>query len=71
MAKLISADLTNNKLCIFEYTTTDGEILYFDKNAFDAEIVSHTYTDIGTIVFDKSIMKIGDSAFRYCVLQYT
>ena len=27
MAKLISADLTNNKLCILEYTTTDGQMI--------------------------------------------
>ena len=66
MAKLISADLTNNKLCILEYTTTDGQILSFPKGAFDAKIVSHTYTDIGMVVFDKPITKIGERAFFFC-----
>ena len=66
MAKLISADLTNNKLCILEYTTTDGQMLSFEKDAFDAKIVSHTYTDKGKIIFDKPITKIGECAFSWC-----
>ena len=66
MAKLISADLTNNKLCILEYTTTDGQMLSFKEDAFDAKIVSHTYTDIGKIIFDKPITRIGDKAFDCC-----
>ena len=66
MAKLISADLTNNKLCILEYTTTDGKMLSFGDEAFDAKIVSHTYTDIGKVIFDKPITKIGDYAFYCC-----
>lgn len=65
MAKLISADLTNNKLCILEYTTTDGQMLSFDEDAFDANIVSHTYTDIGKVIFDKPITKIGEYAFSW------
>ena len=63
MAKLISADLTNNKLCILEYTTTDGQMLSFKEDAFDAKIVSHTYTDIGKVIFDKPITRIGEWAF--------
>ena len=66
MAKLISADLTNNKLCILEYATTDGQMLSFKEDAFDAKIVSHTYTDIGKVIFDKPITEIGDYAFRNC-----
>ena len=66
MAKLISSDLTNNKLCIFEYTTTDGQMLSFKEDAFDATIVSHTYTDIGKVIFDKPITRIGDYAFYFC-----
>ncbi len=66
MAKLISADLTNNKLCILEYTTIGRQMLSFKKDAFDAKIVSHTYTDIGKVIFDKPITKIGDSAFEDC-----
>ena len=66
MAKLISADLTNNKLCIFEYTTIGGQMLSFKEDAFDAKIVSHTYTDIGKVLFDKPITKIGDYAFSAC-----
>ena len=58
MAKLISADLTNNKLCILEYTTTDGQMLSFKEDAFDAKIVSHTYADKGKIIFDKPITTI-------------
>ena len=65
MAKLISADLTNNKLCILEYTTTDGQMLSFEEDAFDAKIVSHTYTDIGKIIFDKPITTIGYKAFSW------
>ena len=68
MAKLISADLTNNKLCILEYTTTDGQMLSFKEDAFDAKIVSHTYTDIGKIIFDKPITRIGYKAFYLCSL---
>ena len=30
------------------------------------KIVSHTYTDIGKVIFDKPITKIGDSAFSSC-----
>ena len=66
MAKLISADLTNNKLCILEYTTTNGQMPSFKEDAFDAKIVSHTYTDIGKVIFDKPITMIGERAFEYC-----
>ena len=66
MAKLISADLTNNKLCILEYTTIGGQMLSFKEDAFDAKIVSHTYTDVGKIIFDKPVAKIGDEAFLFC-----
>ena len=66
MAKLISADLTNNKLCILEYTTTNGEMLSFSDDAFDAEIISHTYTDMGKIIFEKPITTIGNCAFKDC-----
>ena len=68
MAKLISADISNNKLCILEYTTTDGQMLSFDEDAFDAKIVSHTYTDIGKVIFDKPITKIHDYAFYACYI---
>ena len=64
--KLIAADLTNNKLCILEYTTTDGQMLSFKEDAFDAKIVSHTYTDIGKVIFDKPITKIEERAFDKC-----
>lgn len=63
MAKLISADLTNNKLCILEYTTTDGQMLSFKEDAFDAEIVSHTYTDKGVVIFGRPITHIGCNSF--------
>ena len=66
MAKLISADLTDNKLCILEYTTTNGQMLSFKEDAFDAKIVSHTYTDIGKVIFDKPITRIGERAFISC-----
>ena len=65
MAKLISADLTNNKLCILEYTTTDGQMLSFEEEAFDAKIVSHTYTVVGKIIFQKPITEIKEKAFFY------
>ena len=66
MANLISADFANNQLCILEYTTSDGEMLSFEDNAFDAEIVLHTYTDKGKIIFDKPITSIGDWASYNC-----
>ena len=66
MAKLISADISNNKPCIIEYTTTDGEMLYLKEDKFDAKIVSHTYTDVGKIIFDKPITKIGECTFYLC-----
>ena len=66
MAKLISADLTDNKLCILEYTTTDGKMIPIKPDAFDAEIVSHTYTDIGKIIFQKPITAIRDGVFTRC-----
>ena len=66
MAKLISADLTNNKLCIFEYTTIGGQMLSFKEDAFDAKIASHTYTDVGKVIFDNPITKIGERAFSSC-----
>ena len=64
MAKLISVDLTNNKLCILEYTTTDGQMLSFKEDAFDAKIVSHTYADKGKIIFDKPITAIREFPFN-------
>ena len=66
MAKLISADFANNQLCILEYTTSNGKMLSFKDNAFDAEIVLHTYTDKGKIIFDKPITTIGKNALKRC-----
>ncbi len=66
MAKLFSADLTNKKLCIIEYTTSDGQMLPIKLDAFDATILSHTYTNIGKIIFDKPITIIGEATFRNC-----
>lgn len=66
MAKLISADISNNKLCILEYTTTDGQMLSLKEDEFDAKIVSHTYTDVGKIIFDKPIARIGEWTFYKC-----
>ena len=66
MAKLISADLTNNKLCLLEYTTNDGKVLSLKEDAFDTKIVSHTYTDKGVVIFEKPITVIREKVFRYC-----
>ena len=71
MAKLISADLTNNKLCVLEYTTTDGQMLPIDHidieyELFDGKMVSHTYTDIGRIIFEKPITTVRVRAFYDC-----
>lgn len=65
MEKLVSADLANNTLCILEYTTNNRKMLSFKTDPFDAKIVSHTYTDIGKIVFDRPITKIGEKAFYW------
>ena len=66
MAKLISANLTNNKLCTIQYTTTDGKMLSINSNSFDAEVVSHAYTHIGTIIFANPLTTIGNRAFYGC-----
>ena len=66
MAKLVSADLMGDKLCTLTYTTTDGEMLSLKEDAFDAKIISHSYTDKGVVLFDKPITIIGDYAFRDC-----
>ena len=66
MAKLVSADLTGDKLCTLTYTTTDGKMLSLKENAFAAKIISHSYTDKGVVLFDKPITIIGDYAFSHC-----
>lgn len=50
------------------YTSTDGKVVtLYDTNAFDANIVSNTYTNgKGIITFDGEISTIGDYAFRWC-----
>ena len=60
------ADLTNNNLCVFRYTTTYGQMLSIKPESFDANIVAHTYTDIGRIIFGTPITKIGDRSFCKC-----
>ena len=66
MAKLISADLTNNKLCVLEYTTTNRRMIDINPDSFDARVVSHTYTDMGKIIFQEPITVIGLRAFEDC-----
>ena len=41
-------------------------MLSFKKDAFNAKIVSHTYTNIGKVIFDKPITRIGERAFEHC-----
>ena len=41
-------------------------MLSFKGDAFDAKIVSHTYTNIGKVIFDKPITTIGERAFEDC-----
>ena len=46
------------------YTSTDGNIVTPNVNAFDANIVSNIYENgVGTITFDGPITIVGDSAF--------
>ena len=66
MAKIISEDLTNNKLCVLLYTTTNRQMLSIKPDSFDAKMVAHTYTDIGRIIFGTPIAKIHDYAFYDC-----
>ena len=63
MAKLVSANLTGDKLCILTYTTEDGKMLSFsfEEVVFGAKIISHSYTDKAVVIFDKPITKIGYS----------
>ena len=58
MAKLVSADLTNNNPCILYYTTTDKKILSLKDDAFDANMLLHKYDECGVIIFDKPIVSI-------------
>ena len=66
MAKLVSADLTGDNLCTLTYTTTDGEMLSLKEGAFDAKIISHSYTDMGVIIFNGPITIIRKEAFANC-----
>ncbi len=66
MAKLVSADLTKDNHCILQYATTDGQMLSFDEDAFDAKIISHFYSNKGVIIFEKPITLIGWKAFLNC-----
>lgn len=68
MAQLVTADFSNNaEPCVLRYTTVDNTMLKFKDDAFDAEIISHTYKNgEGVVIFSKSITKIGDWAFCDC-----
>lgn len=66
MAKLISANLTNEKLCVLQYTTTDRQMLFINQRKFESGIISHTYTDIGKIIFKGPITTIEDLVFDGC-----
>ena len=66
MAKLVSADLTGGNLCTLTYTTTDGEMLSLKEGACDAKIISHSYTDMGVIIFNGPITIIRKEAFANC-----
>ena len=50
------------------YTSVDGNIVEpYDSSAFDANIVSNTYTNgKGVIIFDGDVTTIGNSAFHDC-----
>ena len=65
MAKFVSMDLNNSNPCILQYTTTDGEILHFNDNAFEEKIISHTYTNKGMVIFEKPIICIHSTSFFY------
>jgi hypothetical protein len=60
-------DITQNKLCILQYTTTDGKMIGVKPEWFDSKIVSHTYTNVGRIIFEKPITKICKGALSWCV----
>ena len=53
---------------IIYYTSTDGNIVKpFNGSAFGANIISNEYYDgLGKIVFNSSVMKIGNNAFYEC-----
>ena len=49
------------------YTTKDNSKVKLKREAFDAKVKSHTYEKgVGTILFEKQITKIGNSAFANC-----
>ena len=53
---------------VIYYTSTDGNIVKpFNESAFGANIISNEYYDgLGKIVFNSSVMKIGNNAFYEC-----
>ena len=54
----------DNKLT---YTTDNNEPISIKNTAFDANITAHIYDNgTGTLIFDKPVTSIGDSAFEEC-----
>lgn len=54
----------DNKLT---YTTDNNEPISIKNTAFDANITAHIYDNgTGTLIFDKPVTSIGDSAFKEC-----
>ena len=68
MPKLVTANLSNNAdPCVLRYTTSDNQMLKINAGAFEADIISHTYSnEEGIIIFDKTIISIEDYAFKDC-----
>lgn len=63
---MVANNIYNNSECIIRYTTTDSQKVELFRDDFDAEIISHTYTEEGTIEFSKPITKIPANAFLRC-----
>lgn len=51
--------------CTIHYTTTNGKVANVRESEFNANVLSHTYKEKGTIIFDKPISKIS-CAFNGC-----
>ena len=63
--------VAESKDCTILYTTTDGNRINIDKDAFGVKIVTHSYRKEGIIKFDKPITKIPAYAFSQCTTLLT
>lgn len=57
--------------CTILYTTTNGEKINLNEEAFNRKIIAHSYCKEGIIKFEKPITKIPADAFSNCTTLLT